>query len=122
MKKTTNKHPNCGKTSEGHDDCLGTLIGLMNACCGHGHGDDDVAYVQFIDGTTVHGDDARTIQAILKKKSVDYVCDPERYIDVRGESVTIKKNKIWEESMKCPKCKNTGFIGEGDNEEFCDVC
>ena len=28
----------CGKpyTKEGHDGCLGTLIGLMNACCGHG--------------------------------------------------------------------------------------
>jgi hypothetical protein len=28
----------CGKpnTPEGHDACLGTLPGVMNACCGHG--------------------------------------------------------------------------------------
>jgi hypothetical protein len=28
----------CGKdqTVEGHDGCIGTLPGVMNACCGHG--------------------------------------------------------------------------------------
>jgi len=28
----------CGKhrTIDGHDDCLGTLPGVKNACCGHG--------------------------------------------------------------------------------------
>ena len=37
----------CGKerTKEGHDGCLGTLPGVMNACCGHGVVND--AYVQF---------------------------------------------------------------------------
>lgn len=40
----------CGKpnTPEGHDACLGTLPGVMNACCGHG--DKSAGYVQFIDG------------------------------------------------------------------------
>ena len=34
-----------GNTVEGHDSCLGTLPGVMNACCGHGK--EDNAYVQF---------------------------------------------------------------------------
>lgn len=37
------------ETAEGHDHCLGTLPGVMNACCGHG--DVTEAYVQFWDGT-----------------------------------------------------------------------
>lgn len=57
---------NCGKlpTTEGHDACLGTLPGVMNACCGHGI---DGAYIQFLDGFIVSGYDARIIQKILKK-------------------------------------------------------
>lgn len=40
----------CGmsNTPEGHDGCLGTLPGAMNACCGHG--DPSAAYVQYDDG------------------------------------------------------------------------
>lgn len=36
----------CGlpNTPEGHDGCLGTLDGAMNACCGHGNAAE--AYVQ----------------------------------------------------------------------------
>lgn len=58
---------NCGKnyTVEGHDGCLGTLQGLMNACCGHG--DINAAYIQFLDGSCIRGKDAKTIQDILKK-------------------------------------------------------
>lgn len=63
------QHPcgNCGRdyTEEGHDGCLGTLIGLMNACCGHGNIDE--SYVQFWDGECVRGEDAKIIQEILKK-------------------------------------------------------
>lgn len=57
----------CGKkfTKEGHDACLGTLKGVMNACCGHGDNKD--AYVQFLDGFSVHGEDAITILNVLKK-------------------------------------------------------
>lgn len=46
----------CGKvnTPEGHDGCLGTLPGVMNACCGHGVVAE--AYVQFVDGSVVSGD------------------------------------------------------------------
>jgi len=29
-------HCNLENTPEGHDGCLGTLPGVMNACCGHG--------------------------------------------------------------------------------------
>jgi len=60
----------CGKcgnstTEEGHDYCLGTLAGVMNACCGHGV--ESEAYVQFLDGECVRGEDAVIIQNILKK-------------------------------------------------------
>lgn len=60
----------CGKyrTYEGHDGCLGELIGIANACCGHGNV--NKAYVQFLDGTSVNGKDAMTIQNILKKHSI----------------------------------------------------
>jgi len=57
----------CGRhsTEDGHDDCLGTLPGVMNACCGHGDIRD--VYVQFLDGFSVYRDDAIVIQNILKK-------------------------------------------------------
>jgi len=59
----------CGKdfTKEGHDGCLGTLIGLMNACCGHG--EEDEAFIQFWDGECIRGKDAIDIINILKKYS-----------------------------------------------------
>ena len=46
----------CGKlrTAEGHDACLGTLPGIINACCGHG--DPDAAYLQLQDGSIVVGE------------------------------------------------------------------
>lgn len=61
----------CGKykTYEGHDGCLGELMGLANACCGHG--DNKKAYVQFLDGTGVYGDDAIEIQKILKRNTFE---------------------------------------------------
>ncbi|MFD2658586.1 hypothetical protein [Gracilibacillus thailandensis] len=48
----------CGEhaTPEGHDACLGTLPGVMNACCGHGHDND--AYVQFNDKSIARGKEA----------------------------------------------------------------
>lgn len=62
----------CGKykTYEGHDGCLGELIGITNACCGHGN--KNKAYVQFLDGTCIRGNDAITIQNILKRNSQNY--------------------------------------------------
>lgn len=39
-------------TPEGHDGCLGTLPGVKNACCGHGHNE---AYVQFENGMIIRG-------------------------------------------------------------------
>lgn len=57
----------CGKhnTPEGHDGCLGTLPGVMNACCGHGQ--INGAYVQFPNGFSVHGKDAIAIMSKLKE-------------------------------------------------------
>lgn len=58
---------NCNKprTSEGHDACLGTLKGMMNACCGHGS--EEEIYVQFLDGFCIRGKDAKIILNILKR-------------------------------------------------------
>lgn len=71
VKKTHKDKPcgNCGKlsTPEGHDACLGTLIGIMNACCGHG--EEKEAYVQFLDGECIRGKDAIDVMRILKKYS-----------------------------------------------------
>ena len=52
---------NCGKirTKEGHDDCIGTLAGVINACCGHGVVSE--AYVQFFDGSCIRGESAMQI-------------------------------------------------------------
>jgi hypothetical protein len=57
----------CGKaeTAEGHDACIGTLPGVMNACCGHGVVSD--AYVQMLDGRHIQGWDA--VIAIRKIKN-----------------------------------------------------
>lgn len=45
----------CGRhnTQEGHDGCLGTLAGVINACCGHGEPEN--AYVQFENGSDIRG-------------------------------------------------------------------
>jgi len=61
----------CGleATVEDHDGCLGTLVGVVNACCGHGV--ESEAYVQFADGSCIRGKDAKTIQHILKRASIN---------------------------------------------------
>ena len=48
----------CGKanTCEGHDGCLGTLPGVINACCGHG--DVERAYVVLDTGERLSGQEA----------------------------------------------------------------
>lgn len=48
----------CGlpNTPEGHDGCLGTLPGVMNACCGHG--DEGSVYIQWPGGSTTDGKEA----------------------------------------------------------------
>lgn len=43
-------------TLEGHDSCLGTLKGVKNACCGHGHIED--TYVQFDNDKVLRGVEA----------------------------------------------------------------
>lgn len=52
-------------TLEGHDGCLGTLPGLMNACCGHG--ETRRAYAQFEDGSTTHRQHAVRVMNKLKE-------------------------------------------------------
>ncbi len=46
-------HCNVESTPEGHDGCIGHLSGVMNACCGHG--ESSAAYIQFTDGSVIHG-------------------------------------------------------------------
>lgn len=57
----------CGlhNTMEGHDGCLGTLPGVLNACCGHGV--DRSAYIQYTDGTEVRGDAAMKLSDVNDK-------------------------------------------------------
>lgn len=56
----------CGlsSTPEGHDGCLGTLPGIMNACCGHGRTHE--AYLQFHDGSIIRSVDAVVMQNDLR--------------------------------------------------------
>ena len=44
------------RTKEAHDGCLGTLPGVMNACCGHGV--TSQAYVQYSLQNVIRGDEA----------------------------------------------------------------
>lgn len=49
----------CGKCgipgSNTHDFCLGTLPGVLNACCGHGNSSE--SYIMFENGLTIRGFD-----------------------------------------------------------------
>lgn len=49
----------------GHDACLGTLIGVKNACCGHGNFKH--AYIQFLDGECLYGEEAIIVLEVLRK-------------------------------------------------------
>jgi len=59
-------HCNKKRTKEGHDGCIGTLPNIMNACCGHG--EYNVAYVQFWSTETINGQEA--LKYIEENKSV----------------------------------------------------
>jgi len=92
MNKCT--HCNLEKTPEGHDGCLGTLHGLMNACCNHG-GTYEGAFVQFLDGSIVNGEDAVIIQEILMKNRIRITINRNCYFMHNGEQIGITKiNKI----------------------------
>lgn len=49
-------HCGLADSEEGHDGCLGTLTGVVNACCGHGLVDD--AYVVLTGGDRLAGAEA----------------------------------------------------------------
>lgn len=78
---------NAPYTSEGHDGCLGTLKGVMNACCGHDS--EEEAYVQFLDGFCIRGRDAKIILNILKKNN-------QSKIEEAMEEVLEDRAKAWE--------------------------
>lgn len=53
-------------SKEGYDGCLGTLAGpIRNACCGHGNV--NLAYIQYKDGKHIEGDEAIAEQLKLIK-------------------------------------------------------
>ena len=61
----------CGKcgeitTKQGHDPCIADLPEVRNACCGHGN--DCEAYIQFENGGSIAGKEARKIQKELVKQ------------------------------------------------------
>ena len=64
---TTRPCGHCGRqeTAQGHDACLGTLIGVVNACCGHG--DVAEAYIQLEDGQEIRGQEAVNFQKTTRK-------------------------------------------------------
>lgn len=63
-------------TREGHDACLGTLKGAMNACCGHGVSSE--AYVQFSEDFTLRGDAALAWIAATKDTRPQHINKPAR--------------------------------------------
>lgn len=62
-----NKHD----TAEGHDACLGTLPGVINACCGHGN--HDYGYIQFEDKRIVRRINATEIKRELRDEDDDSI-------------------------------------------------
>lgn len=84
----------CGKnrTVEGHDGCLGTLPGVMNACCGHGQPSE--AYIQFLDGISIHGRSAIIILMELKKAEPDFMASIGTQMEIiNPDALEIIKNK-----------------------------
>lgn len=59
------KHPIKDRHEE-YDACMGRLPRIKNACCGHGN--TELASIQFMSGFSVHGPDATKIINILKNK------------------------------------------------------
>jgi len=51
-------------TLEGYDGCIGRLVGVVNACCGHGQV--ELAYVQFSTGLLLRGVAAGIIGPAIK--------------------------------------------------------
>lgn len=70
----------CGRsnTPEGHDGCLGTIEGVMNACCGHGI--DSAAYVQFAADPTI------TVQGDFAVEFFEHNCTDFRMARIASES------------------------------------
>ena len=60
-------HCSLPDTPEGHDGCLGTLPGVMNACCGYGTPGD--AYVQYPDSRLGGQDAVDHIETLTGEKS-----------------------------------------------------
>jgi len=83
----------CGLPNKHNDRdlCLGMLRGVANACCGHG--ELRVAYIQFMDGAVIRGQDAITIQKILKSDRVE-TSNCKHFLDYKiGDFKINRRNK-----------------------------
>ncbi len=69
----------CGikRSKEGHDGCIGTLPNIMNACCGHG--ENEMAYVQFWNTECIRGKEA--LDYIKRNKLSELEQHQEEYLD-----------------------------------------
>lgn len=66
INKPVCSHCKLERTEEGHDGCLGTLEGVVNACCNHG-GTGEGAYVVFKDGGRLSGIHASDYFAFINR-------------------------------------------------------
>ncbi len=75
QKVSKNVNRTCGhygkpQTENGHDGCIGTIDGVMNACCGHGV--ENEAYIQFLSGDCIRGEMALEIIDKIRGKSNEH--------------------------------------------------
>ena len=96
-------------TPEGHDGCLGTLPGVMNACCGHGVVRD--AYVQLGPDQCVKGSEAiRLIDTMRAGRITPIPQQRARPMDrptpLDRELRTLTPDQIRElhDGERCPEC------------------
>lgn len=75
----------CGlkRTPEGYDGCLGTIPGVMNACCGHG--DENIAYVQFNHQDYKSNPNKYNLRGV---DAINYINDLQLYINQRVQELT----------------------------------
>lgn len=75
--------PIASETGWGVDACVGVLPGVKAACCGHG--DEELAYVLFDDGTGLDGKAAIDWQALMSDRVT--FNDEQAFMDALGTAV-----------------------------------
>ena len=99
----------CGlhNTPEGHDGCLGTLPGLMNACCGHGTTRD--AYIQFEDESCLRGEEAINW---MQEHGGGVLNMERKWIDINGSiEINVEEETFNKEFLRWLESKGWLFVG-----------